>query len=245
MSEASYIVGLHAVQSALRNDPEHVLEVLIDRQRKDKRMRELTELAQQSGIAVHYVEQKRLDKLAAGQKHQGVIARYKAPETFNENDLYGLVEKADQPLVLALDGVTDPHNLGACLRTADAVGVTAVIAPKDRAVGLTPTVRKVASGAAERIPFVQVTNLSRALEQLKKLGLWVIGTSDAADEELYAARLQGPLVLVMGAEGKGMRRLTQEHCDSTISIPMKGQVESLNVSVATGVCLYEILRQRL
>lgn len=245
MAQTEYIYGLHAVQSALNNDLEHVLEVWIDKKRRDKRMHELVRLAEKSGIALHHSDAKALDKLTPGQRHQGVVASYRIVEQHSENDIDDLIEKADQPLVLVLDGVTDPHNLGACLRTADAAGVTLLMAPKDRAVGLTPTARKVASGAAERVPFIQVTNLARSLDHLKKLGLWVIGTSDAADEELFKARLEGPLALVMGAEGKGMRRLTQEHCDSTISIPMMGKVESLNVSVAAGVCLYEILRQRL
>ena len=245
MSQTEYIYGVHAVQSALNNDLEHVLEVWVDRKRRDRRMQDVVRLVQQAGVTLHQTDARTLDQLTPGQRHQGVVASYKMVEQYSENDIDALIEQASKPLVLVLDGVTDPHNLGACLRTADATGATLVMAPKDRAVGLTPTVRKVASGAAERVPFIQVTNLARSLEHLKKLGLWVIGTSDAADEELFQARLDGPMALVMGAEGKGMRRLTQQHCDSTISIPMMGKVESLNVSVATGVCLYEILRQRL
>jgi 23S rRNA (guanosine2251-2'-O)-methyltransferase len=181
-----------------------------------------------------------------------VVAEYNAPANYNEDDLLALLEsnetqkqtKEQTPLLLVLDGITDPHNLGACLRTAEGAGVVAVIAPKDNAVGLTPAARKVASGAAETVPFVQVTNLVRTIEKLKKLGIWFIGTSDKATGDLYTQNFKAPTAIVMGAEGKGLRRLTEEHCDELISIPMAGKVSSLNVSVATGVCLYEVVRQR-
>lgn len=244
MAEIEYLFGIHAVQSALRNDARHVDQIWMDQKRHDRRIKELAIQAEKSGVPVRRVDARNLDKLSSGQRHQGVVAQYESVSRYGEPDLERLIEAAAQPLVLVLDGVTDPHNLGACLRTAEASGVTLVVAPRDRAAGLTPTVRKVASGAAERLPFIQVTNLARSLEKLKELGLWVVGTSDMADEGLFEARLEGPLALVMGAEGKGMRQLTQKHCDSLISIPMLGKVESLNVSVATGVCLYEIVRQR-
>jgi 23S rRNA (guanosine2251-2'-O)-methyltransferase len=244
VAEIEYLFGIHAVQSALENDARHVDQIWIDQKRHDRRIKELTIKAEKNGVPVRRADAKTLERLSSGQRNQGVVAQYEAVSRYSETDLDHLIEKATPPLVLVLDGVTDPHNLGACLRTAEASGVTLVMAPKDRAVGLTPTVRKVASGAAERLPFIQVTNLARSLDKLKELGLWVIGTSDVADEGLFQARLEGPLALVMGAEGKGMRQLTQKHCDSLISIPMLGKVESLNVSVATGVCLYEIVRQR-
>lgn len=245
MADTEYLFGIHAVQSALKNDARHVDQIWVDHKRHDRRIKELVIQAEKCGVPVQRADARALDRMSPGQRHQGVVAQYESVSHFSEGDLEQLIQKSAQPLVLVLDGVTDPHNLGACLRTAEASGVTLVMAPKDRAVGLTPTVRKVASGAAERLPFVQVTNLARSLDRLKELGLWVVGTSDAAEEGLFNARLEGPLALVMGAEGKGMRQLTQKHCDSLIGIPMLGKVESLNVSVATGVCLYEIVRQRL
>jgi 23S rRNA (guanosine2251-2'-O)-methyltransferase len=245
MAELEYLFGIHAVQSALKNDARHVEQIWVDHKRHDRRIKELVIQAEKCGVPVNRADARALDRMSPGQRHQGVVAQYESVSRFSEGDLEELIKASAQPLVLVLDGVTDPHNLGACLRTAEASGVTLVVAPKDRAVGLTPTVRKVASGAAERLPFIQVTNLARSLDHLKELGLWVVGTSDAAQENLFGARLEGPLALVMGAEGKGMRQLTQKHCDSLISIPMLGKVESLNVSVATGVCLYEIVRQRL
>jgi len=244
MAELEYLYGIHAVQSALMNDARHVEQIWVDHKRHDRRIKELVIQAEKCGVPVNRADARALDRMSPGQRHQGVVAQYESVSQYSEGDLEELIKASAQPLVLVLDGVTDPHNLGACLRTAEASGVTLVMAPKDRAVGLTPTVRKVASGAAERLPFIQVTNLARSLDHLKELGLWVVGTSDAAQENLFSARLEGPLALVMGAEGKGMRQLTQKHCDSLISIPMLGKVESLNVSVATGVCLYEIVRQR-
>jgi len=240
------ITGIHAVESALQNDADNITQVWIAENKRNQRVKELIHHAQKRGLISHRTDMKMLDKLAKTRQHQGVVAEYNAPASFTENDLLDLLDKLDAtPLLLVLDGVTDPHNLGACLRTAEGAGVHAVIAPKDNAVGLTPAARKVASGAAESVPFVQVTNLSRTMEKLKKLGIWFIGTSDKAQGDLYAQDFKTPTAIVMGAEGKGLRRLTEEHCDILISIPMAGQVSSLNVSVATGVCLYEVVRQRL
>jgi len=190
------------------------------------------------------VHRKELDARVGG-VHQGVVAGVAPDRQWQEADIEALVAGSKQPLLLVLDGVTDPHNLGACLRTADATGVTAVIVPKDKSASLNPTARKVASGAAETTPFIQVTNLARCLRELQDLGVWLIGTAGESDATVYDADFTGPVALVMGAEGKGMRRLTREHCDLLVKIPMQGQVESLNVSVATGVCLFEALRQRL
>jgi len=244
MSRESRIWGLHAVTAALRNDPENISRLLVDRGRRDKRLKEVLDLARQHQVKVEQVDVRQLEKEAGGDRHQGVVAHYQAPEALGEDALDDILEAAAQPLILVLDGVTDPHNLGACLRTADAAGVAAVVVPRDKAVGLTPTVRKVASGAAESVPFIQVTNLARTLDHLKDRGLWVIGTAGEGGQTLYDVDFRGGSVLVMGAEGTGMRRLTRERCDHLVQIPMLGQVESLNVSVATGVCLYEALRQR-
>ncbi len=240
------IAGLHAVESALRNDPGRVLEVLAREGRRDQRLQEVLSLAQDVGVKVSSLDEASFARQAAGLKHQGVVALYEPAATLNENDLHALLDGLDHaPLLLILDGVTDPHNLGACLRTADAVGVDAVIVPRDNAVSITPVVRKVASGAAEVIPFVQVTNLARTLDTLRDSGIWMVGTSDKAEKDIFTQDLTGPMGLIMGAEGKGMRRLTAERCDFLVSIPMRGQVSSLNISVATGVCLYESMRQRL
>jgi 23S rRNA (guanosine2251-2'-O)-methyltransferase len=239
------ITGIHAVESALKNDADNITQVWIAENKRNQRVKELINHAQKRGLISHRADTASLDKLAKTHQHQGVVAEYNAPKSFNEDDLFSLLEQLEgTPLLLVLDGVTDPHNLGACLRTAEGAGVNAVIAPKDNAVGLTPAARKVASGAAETVPFMQVTNLVRTIEKLKKLGIWFIGTSDKAHGDLYTYDFKSPSAIVMGAEGKGLRRLTEEHCDSLISIPMAGQVSSLNVSVATGVCLYEVVRQR-
>ncbi len=196
-------------------------------------------------LRLQIVDAEALDHLADGGNHQGWVAVYdEAAKTYSEDDLPELLAAAKTPFILILDGVQDPHNLGACLRTADAAGITAVIAAKDNAVGLTPTVRKVASGAAETVPFITVANLARCLQNLKEAGVWLYGLSAEASTSLYANDLRGPLGLVLGAEGQGLRRLTRERCDHLVSLPMLGQVSSLNVSVATGVCLYEVLRQR-
>ena len=242
------ITGIHAVESALKNDADNISQVWIAENKRNQRVKELINHAQKRGLISHRADTAMLDKLAKTHQHQGVVAEYNAPESYNEDDLLTIVENIHSsvtpPLLLVLDGVTDPHNLGACLRTAEGAGVHAVIAPKDNAVGLTPAARKVASGAAETVPFIQVTNLVRTIEKLKQMGIWFIGTSDKAQADLYTYDFKTPSAIVMGAEGKGLRRLTEEHCDMLVSIPMAGQVSSLNVSVATGVCLYEVVRQR-
>ena len=241
----SLICGIHAVESAVRNDPENIGQIWLDKNSRNDRLKKLLQLVEDNGLRITTQPADKLDKMAGNNRHQGIIAEYFKSKTYTENDLYDLLDGLEEtPFLLVLDGVTDPHNLGACLRTAEGAGIHAVIAPKDNAVSLTPTVRKVASGAAEVVPFIPVTNLARTLDTLKERGIWLTGTSDKAKQTLYQADLKGPMALVMGAEGTGIRRLTEERCDFLISIPMKGQVSSLNVSVATGVCLYEALRQR-
>ncbi len=245
MPDADLVAGLHAVRTALSHSAEDVHELWYDSKRRDRRLREILEQARRARLIPHPVERGELDRITQGANHQGVAARVSAPSALGENTLNTLLDDLQvPPLLLVLDGVQDPHNLGACLRTADAAGVHALIAPRDHAVGLTPVVRKVASGAAGRVPYVQVTNLARTLRQLRDKGVWLIGTAGEAKQNLYSADLKGPLALVMGGEGKGMRRLTRECCDLLVHLPMRGVVESLNVSVATGVVLYEALRQR-
>ncbi|WP_263081149.1 23S rRNA (guanosine(2251)-2'-O)-methyltransferase RlmB [Endozoicomonas sp. Mp262] len=240
-----FIFGLHAVQSLFETKPERILELWIQKGRTDKRINQLVDDARGQGIAVRFVERNRLDAKVEG-VHQGIVAKVAAAKVYREGDLEDLLDSLDTPpFLLVLDGVTDPHNLGACLRTADAAGVHAVIAPKDKSACLNATASKVACGAAETVPLVQVTNLSRTLAWLKERGIWVIGTAGESSGNIYQADLKGSLALVMGAEGKGMRRLTRDHCDSLIYIPMAGAVSSLNVSVATGVCLFEAVRQRV
>ena len=242
---SSYIFGLHAVQAALERAPDTVPELWVDQLRGDKRMAVILELARKAGVRVHTADKRELEALVPGVRHQGVVARSEMSKVLDEAALDALLDKLDvPPFLLVLDGVQDPHNLGACLRSADAAGVQAVIAPKDRAVGLTATAIKVASGAAQTVPFIQVTNLARCLKDLKDRGIWLVGLDGHADQSLYQTDLRGPLALVMGAEGQGLRRLTKEHCDFLAIIPMTGTVESLNVSVATGICLFEALRQR-
>jgi 23S rRNA (guanosine2251-2'-O)-methyltransferase len=245
MAEENLIFGLHAVQAALEQSPDTVLELWLDSKRHDRRMARIVELAQQAGTPVHPVDRDILDRRVPNGKHQGVVAQIAAPAAKTEADLTALLDRLDEPpFLLVLDGVTDPHNLGACLRSADAAGVHAVIVPKDRAASLTSTAIKVASGAAQTVPFIQVTNLSRTLRELKEAGIWLVGLDGYAEQSLYELDLKGPLAIVMGAEGQGLRRLTKEHCDFLALIPMVGSVESLNVSVATGICLFEALRQR-
>ncbi len=240
-----FVFGLHAVESALRHQPGEVEALWVDTHRRDRSVDALRRQAEALDVPVHSAGRKELDHMVAGARHQGVVARVRAAVVGNEQDLDRLLAGLDAPpFLLVLDGVQDPHNLGACLRSADAAGVHAVIAPKDRAVGLTATVRKVASGAAETVPFIQVTNLARTLEQLKQAGVWLTGLAGEAEQTLFELDLKGPLALVMGAEGSGLRRLTREHCDFLARIPMSGTVESLNVSVAAGICLYEAVRQR-
>ena len=237
--------GIHAVRVLLSRQPGRVRRVLVAGGRDAGRLAEVRALAQQAGVQVASVELAQLDRLAEGERHQGVVAEIVPRAGDPETQLEEALEAAGPvPLLLVLDGVQDPHNLGACLRSADAAGVAAVIVPRDRAAGLTPVVRKVAAGAAESVPLVAVVNLARTLRELKERGLWLVGTDDAADKTLYEADLKGPLGLVMGSEGEGMRRLTRECCDQLVSIPMAGAVESLNVSVATGVALFEAVRQR-
>jgi len=228
----------------LRQRAATVREIYVDAERNDARAKDLRELAKRLNVRVIPVDMKRLDGMAGGVKHQGVVAQADPLDMpqFIEDALEGLEEPA---LLLILDGVQDPHNLGACLRVADAAGAHAVIAPKDRSVGLTTAAIKVASGAAESVPYIVVTNLARTMRDLKDRGIWLIGTDDAAPESIYKAKLDGALGLVLGAEGEGLRRLTRESCDLLVSIPMLGSVSSLNVSVASGVCLYEARRRRL
>ncbi|ABE49893.1 MULTISPECIES: 23S rRNA (guanosine(2251)-2'-O)-methyltransferase RlmB [Methylobacillus] len=247
MSDVRILFGFHAVLSRLRQHAASVQEVLVDQDRVDARMKDLLQMAEGANVRVMHVERARLDGMAGGNaRHQGVIARV-VDTPIPYKDIHDILESdlKEPPFFLVLDGVEDPHNLGACLRVADAMGVHAVIAPKDRAAGLNATVRKVACGAAETVPFIAVTNLARTLRELKDAGVFIVGAAAEADADLPSTNLSGPLALVLGAEGSGLRRLTQETCDSLISIPMFGSVESLNVSVASGICLYEARRQRI
>ena len=237
------IYGFHAVTSRIRHNPQGVVEIYLERERQDGRMQDLLHLAEECKIRVIMAERHRLDGMSGHAKHQGVVAKVAALPQYN--DIHDVLEKLKEPaLLLVLDGVQDPHNLGACLRVADAMGVHAVMAPKDRAAGLNATVRKVASGAAETVPFITVTNLARSLRELQEEGIWVAGMSSDATHELHTLKLDVPMAWVLGAEGEGLRRLTRETCDQLARIPMLGSVESLNVSVASGICLYESRRQR-
>ena len=237
--------GIHAVRVLLARNPERVRRLLVTSGRDAGRLVDLKSLAQRAGVQVSATDDPSLDKLAEGGRHQGVVAEIVPRASDPETQLEEALEAAEgAPLLLVLDGVQDPHNLGACLRSADAAGVTAVIAPRDRAAGLTPVARKVAAGAAETVPFVPVVNLARVLRDLQGRGIWLVGTDDTADKTLFEADLTGPVALVMGSEGEGLRRLTRECCDQLVSIPMAGAVESLNVSVATGIVLFEAVRQR-
>ncbi len=244
MSQLERIYGVPAVEALLRHHPKRVKQLWLAAGRQDPRVQVLVDLAGQQRIAVGQKDRRELDEWAEG-VHQGVVAEVSPSQVWGENMLDELLDRATTPpLLLVLDGVTDPHNLGACMRTADAAGAHAVIVPKDKSATLNATVRKVACGAAEVIPLVAVTNLARTLEKLQQRGLWIVGTAGEAEQELYQQDMTGPTVLVMGAEGKGMRRLTREHCDYLVKLPMAGSVSSLNVSVATGVCLFEAVRQR-
>jgi len=241
-----YLYGIHTVLSILNQQPQQVLRLIILENRVDNRIQEILAEARRHRIPIENANRKTMDDLVKNANHQGIIACLLGVGAQREDDLDSILNRLDSPpFLLILDGVQDPHNLGACLRTADAVGINAVIAPKDRACSITPLVRKVASGAAESVPFIQVTNLARTMENLKKHNIWLYGMSDAAEQGLYEADLSSGVALVLGAEGKGLRRLTQERCDVLLSIPMYGSVSSLNVSVAAGVCLYEVRRQRL
>lgn len=245
MSELEYIYGLHAVQAMLEQSPKRVKRLILQRGRLDARMQAVLELAAAEAIDSDRVLPEELERLAAGGVHQGVVAAVTPSQLWSEEMLGHLLDRHQGvPLLLVLDGVTDPHNLGACLRSADAAGAQAVIIPRDRSASLSPTVRKVACGAAETVPLVAVTNLARTLKQLQQRGLWVVGTAGEAQQLLYQVDLTVPTVIVMGAEGAGMRRLTREHCDYLAKLPMAGGVSSLNVSVAAGICLFEAVRQR-
>ena len=244
MAETRIIHGFHAVIARIRQNSDSISEIYVDSQRRDPRARDLLKLAETHDVRVVPVDGKRLDGMAGGSaRHQGVAARVSTDTRVQHLDdvLDTLTEPA---LILVLDGIQDPHNLGACLRSADAFGVHAVIAPKDRAVGITATVEKVACGAAETVPYITVTNISRTLRELKERDIWIIGADGEAETDLHSFKHSGPLAIVLGAEGEGLRRLTRETCDQLVSIPMLGSVESLNVSVSTGVFLYEARRQR-
>jgi 23S rRNA (guanosine2251-2'-O)-methyltransferase len=239
------LIGIHAVEAALNHDVGNLVELYIETGTQNARVKELGERARELGVKPHARDRAALDRMTGGARHQGVVARYNAPAALPESSLAELADKAGrEALFLVLDGVTDPHNFGACLRSAEAAGVTAVVVPKDRAVGVTPTVRRASAGAADRVAIVAVTNLARALKSLKDAGVWLVGLAGETEQPLYAVDLKGPLALVLGGEGEGLRRLTREACDFLVRIPMRGDVESLNVSVATGVVLFEALRQR-
>jgi 23S rRNA (guanosine2251-2'-O)-methyltransferase len=243
MRQPRVLIGFHAVAARLRADPASVIEILADEARHDARIGDVLAAAEASGVRVIRVPARRLDGFYGGGRHQGIVARVRPRD--ERADLETILDGLKEPpLLLVLDGVTDPHNLGACLRVADAAGAHAVIAPKDRSAALSPTVAKVASGAAESVPFLAVTNLARTLDALKARNVWVIGTAQDAEEDLYAAGLPDAVAWVLGSEAEGMRRLTRERCDRIVRIPMHGRVESLNVAVTAGLCLYESRRHR-
>ncbi len=244
MAQQEWLYGIHALTSVIEREPERIIELFILKGRDDKSVHDIVNQARRLGVSVQFCQRKVLDSKADGGQHQGVVAKVKPAKVLTEHDLAGMLESRPMPFLLVLDGVTDPHNLGACIRTADAAGVDAVIVPKDKSATLTPVVRKVACGAADVMPLIQVTNLARTLRDLQDTGVWIVGTAGEAKNDIYQTKMTGPIALVMGAEGKGMRRLTREHCDELIKLPMAGSVSSLNVSVATGICLYEIVRQR-
>lgn len=240
------IVGIHAVQAAVDYSASKIHKLWVDSQRKDKRLVSLTHQLQKLDLVLEVTDRKRLDKMADGKNHQGIIAEVEMPSVHSENDLKHRVKTlSDVPFFLVLDQVQDPHNLGACLRTANAAGVHGIIITKDNSSGITPAVCKVACGAAEIVPVYQVTNLARTLRWLKEQNIWVMGATGETDQSIFSADLTIPLAIVMGAEGTGMRRLTGEQCDFLVKIPMVGQVESLNVSVAAGIMIYEVFKQRL
>lgn len=239
-----WVFGVHAVQSILKTSASKIRELRLQKGRDDQRFKKIQALADRLEVPTTWVLRSDLDALVDGQ-HQGVAALCQGAEVQDENFLDELLAGLQHPpFILVLDGVTDPHNLGACLRSCDAAGVDVVIAPKDRSVGITPAVQKVACGAAETVPLVVVTNLARTLKLLQSRGIWIVGAAGEAEQSIYQADLKGPLALVMGAEEKGMRRLTREHCDVLVKLPMAGSVSSLNVSVASGICLFEAVRQR-
>lgn len=238
------VYGIHAVSRLLELSPDRVQELAVMGGRGDERLKKLLALAENTGIASAQRSRRELDSLAGSRRHQGVVATTLEAQPLGEDALADILAGNRTPLLLILDGVQDPHNLGACLRSADAAGVDAVIIPKDRSAGLTAVARKVASGAAETVPLIRVTNLARTLRALKSLNIWLIGSDGDAELSLHDQDLSGPLALLLGGEGQGLRRLTKQHCDTLVALPMRGMVESLNVSVATGICLFEALRQR-
>lgn len=239
------VYGLHAVTTLLQRNPEQVIELWIMQGRHDARMQRVLELAQEQQLDVREADKGLMNQKADEGNHQGVIAWRKPVQHKTEKHLPDILDAiSGTPLILILDGVTDPHNLGACLRTADAAGVQLVIAPKDKSAPLNATAAKVACGAAEAVPYIQVTNLARTMKELQQRGIWIVGTAGEAERSIYQQDMTGPMALVMGAEGSGMRRLTREHCDYLVNIPMAGEVSSVNVSVATGICLFEAVRQR-
>ncbi|MGH8029728.1 MAG: 23S rRNA (guanosine(2251)-2'-O)-methyltransferase RlmB [Arenimonas sp.] len=245
-NSSAWIAGINAVASSLEHDAEHVREVLIEAGQRNPRLVEIEERARQLDVPVRKVNAQAIGGVAGDLRHQGVVARYEAAKPTSEADLPGLIEAAGgKALLLVLDGVQDPHNLGACLRSAAAAGATAVIIPKDKAAPVNATVRKTSAGAADRLPIVSVTNLARTLRTIKDAGVWVYGLDGEAPDSLYSVDLKGNVALVLGGEAEGMRRLTREHCDGLVRILMPGTMESLNVSVAAGVALFEVVRQRL
>jgi 23S rRNA (guanosine2251-2'-O)-methyltransferase len=241
----SYIFGIHAVAALLDKQASRIIRLCVQKERHDKKIQTLIQSAKNQSVLVELISRQELNSLTDEANHQGIVAFCQQAISYSENELSALLQNAaEPPLILILDGVQDPHNLGACFRSADAFGVTCIIAPKDKSVGITPVVSKVASGAVDTIPFISVTNLVRVMEQLKELGLWIYGATGEATQSLYQSDLTGPAAIVLGSEGSGIRRLTREHCDVLINIPMLGTVSSLNVSVATGIFLFEAARQR-
>jgi 23S rRNA (guanosine2251-2'-O)-methyltransferase len=236
------VFGFHAVLASLRADPASVIEIFLDEARHDARGKDLAAAAERAGVRLMRVPAKRLDGFYGGGRHQGVVARVETKRA--ADSLEELLDRIERPLLLVLDGVTDPHNLGACLRVANAAGAHAVVAPRDRSAGITPAVSKVASGAAETTPYFMVTNLARTLGDLKERNIWIVGADERAERTLYDSDLPESIAWVLGAEGEGMRRLTRESCDLLVRIPMQGAVESLNVSVSAGICLFESVRRR-
>lgn len=240
-----FVFGIHAVMALINKQPERIMHLHVIKERHDKKIEQLLVEAKYRHIKIVSTTRQELDGMTEDGNHQGIVAICKRGKVLSESDLPDLFSGLTvPPFVLILDNVQDPHNLGACFRTADAAGVHAIIAPKDKSVGITPVVTKVASGAAEVVPFVQVTNLARAIEILKEMGIWVYGAAAEAEQTIYSTDLRGSVALVLGAEGSGLRRLTREHCDALVRIPMLGSVSSLNVSVAAGVMMFEVLRQR-
>ncbi len=245
MNKPCRLGGFHAVQAALEHTPEQVTAIWVDRLRRDKRLANVTAQLKELGLVLDSVDRKDLDKLCDSRNHQGIVIEVDLPVELSERELDQAIAKlSEETLLLVLDCVQDPHNLGACLRTADAVGAHGIVITKDKSVGITPTVYKVASGAAQSVPVYRVTNLARALKRLKDNGVWIIGTAGEAQMDIYATDMTGPVAVVIGAEAAGLRRLTREQCDLLVKLPMLGRVQSLNLSVAAGVILYEVVRQR-